>query len=793
MFASVIVDIPSKSVNQVFDYKIPDGMKDIIRVGHRVLVPFGRRTIQGYVMNIKDNADFDPSRIKPIAGTLDIEPVLTEEMIIIAKYLAEYYIDQYISVIETILPAALKANYKKVIRVAEESGPDARGAFINLGLADGAETKYLNSEELAILRPYLKSGEIVEETKISQHTKKKTALAVYSLKDPEPKLGRAKKQIELLERIEMSSEPILVKDLEEEGYSNHLINTLYKKGYIDKVDMEVERDPYSGRVFEYDEPKVLNHEQKSAYDEISASMDKEEPGTYLLHGITGSGKTEVYLQVIQKALDDGRSAIMLVPEIALTPQMVNRFKRRFGDDVAVLHSGLSAGEKYDEWRKIKDDRARVAVGARSSVFAPFDNVGAIIIDEEHESTYKQSDRPMYHAAEVAKFRSRHHGCPLILGSATPSLESYARSEKGVYKRLELTQRAGTKMLSDIDIVDMSAEHRDGNTSIISKPLYDGIRDRIEKGEQVVLLLNRRGYSNFQICQSCGHVPMCPNCDISLTYHKSNSSLLCHYCGYETGVHKECDSCQSEDVTFRGTGTEKVEEILRDTFATDVVRMDNDTTRRKGMHEKLLDHFENDEIPILLGTQMIAKGLDYPMVTLVGVLNADTMLNLPDFRANEKTYQLLTQVSGRAGRHELAGEVIFQTYNPEHYAIELATNNDYRSFYEKEMAFRKLARYSPFYFHVLFTVSSEDIRSCLKSSSHIHETLAENMSEQSIIVGPSPSPIERINKQHRFQILLKYKREPALLKVLSDLDREYHDKYKKEDISLKIDVNPLVIM
>ncbi|WP_020008702.1 primosomal protein N' [Salinicoccus albus] len=793
MFVSVIVDIPSKSVNQVFDYRIPDGMDEIIRVGHRVLVPFGRRTIQGYVMNVKDAADFDPSRIKPIAGTLDIEPVLTEEMIVIAKYLAEYYIDQYISVIETILPAALKANYKKLVRLSESAGADARGAFTGLGLSDGSEIKSLNSEALSVLRPYLKSGEVVEETKISQHTKKKTALAVYSLKITEGHLGRAKKQVELLDRIESSSEPILMSDLKAEGYSNHLVNSLYKKGYIDKMNMEVERDPYSGRIFEYDAPKVLNHEQRTAYDEVSASMDAQSAGTYLLHGITGSGKTEVYLQVIQKALDDGRAAIMLVPEIALTPQMVNRFKRRFGDDVAVLHSGLSAGEKYDEWSKIKEGRARVSVGARSSVFAPFENVGAIIIDEEHEATYKQSDRPMYHAAEVAKFRSRYHGCPLILGSATPSLESYARSEKGVYKRLELTKRAGTEMLPDINIVDMSAEHREGNTSIISKPLYEDIKDRIDKGEQTVLLLNRRGYSNFQICQSCGHVPMCPNCDISLTYHKSNSSLLCHYCGYETGVHKECDSCQSEDVTFRGTGTEKVEEILRDMFATDVVRMDNDTTRRKGTHEKLLDHFENDEIPILLGTQMIAKGLDYPMVTLVGVLNADTMLNLPDFRANEKTFQLLTQVSGRAGRHELAGEVIFQTYNPEHYAIELATNNDYRRFYEKEMAFRKLARYSPFYFHVLFTVSSEDVRSCLESTTHIHAALAENMSEQSIIVGPSPSPIERINRQHRFQILLKYKREPALLGVLSELDREYHEKYKKEDISLKIDVNPLVIM
>ncbi|WP_017548487.1 primosomal protein N' [Salinicoccus carnicancri] len=792
MFASVIVDVPSKSVNQVFDYRIPEGMQGIVKVGHRVLVPFGRRTIQGYVMNMKDTADFDPSRIKPVARTLDIEPVLTEEMIVIAKYLAEYYVDQYISVIETILPAALKANYKKIIRPTADDR-EAAQALSSLGFSKEAETRRLTAEQLNILRPYLKSGALAEETVMTQHTRKKTALGVYSLKVPEPNLGRAKKQAELLERIDMSSEPVLIRDLSAEGYSNAMVNALYKKGLIDKVDVEVERDPYSGRIFEYDRPKVMNEEQQHAYDEITASMDTETADTFLLHGITGSGKTEVYLQVIQKVLEGGQSAIMLVPEIALTPQMVNRFKMRFGDDVAVLHSGLSAGEKYDEWRKIKEGRARVSVGARSSVFAPFEDVGVIIIDEEHETTYKQGDRPMYHAAEVAKFRSRRHRCPLILGTATPSLETYARSEKGVYRRLELTERAGAKVLPEVRVVDMSEEHRTGNTSIISKQLHDAIQDRIEKREQTVLLLNRRGYSNFQICQNCGHVPMCPNCDISLTYHKSNSSLLCHYCGYESAVSRQCDNCSGTDVTFRGTGTEKVEEILRDMFDTDVVRMDNDTTRRKGMHEKLLDQFEKEEIPILLGTQMIAKGLDYPKVTLVGVLNADTMLNLPDFRANEKTFQLLTQVSGRAGRHELSGEVIFQTYNPSHYAIELARHNDYRSFYEKEMAFRRMARYSPFYFHVLFTVSSEEVRKCLDATSHIHKTLAGAMSGQSIIVGPSPSPIERINRQHRFQILLKYKREPALLDILTALDEEYHEKYKKEGVSLKIDVNPLVIM
>src|SRR5699024_10520006 len=432
----------------------------------------------------------------------------------------------------------------------------------------------------------------------------------------------------------------------------------------------------------------------------------------------------------------GENAIMMVPEIALTPQMVNRFKSRFGDDVAVMHSMLSHGERYDEWRKIREGRARISIGARSNVFAPFDNVGCIIIDEEHESTYKQNERPYYHAREVAKWRAEYFNCPLILGSATPSLESYARSEVKVYKRLELTKRPTNQTLPIPEIVSMSKEREAGNTSIISRNLDMKIRDRIEKDEQMILLLNRRGYANFLVCQNCGHVPMCPNCDISLTYHKSNASLMCHYCAYEEPLPHACGVCGEHDLSLRGTGTQQREEVLRDTYNVDIVRMDIDTTRQKGAHEKLLKQFEEESVPILLGTQMIAKGLDFKNVTLVGVLNADTILNLPDFRANERTFQLLTQVSGRAGRGDIKGEVVYQTYNEDHYAIQLAKNNDYREFFLREMEFRKLARYSPYYFHVLFTVSSENIEDVIKASSDVHTEIQNHVSKSSIIIGPS---------------------------------------------------------
>lgn len=793
MYASVIVGVNSKDVNRLFDYKVPAHLSDVIKTGHRVFVPFGPRHVQAYVMKIHDTSDIPPEKVKEIVKVMDVEPVLTDELVTLSKQLANYYIEPYISVIETILPVALKTKSKKVLKLADEASGEARFIYESCKPGTDYETKSLSTKSLADLMPYIKSGDIYEDIQIKQHTSKKTQKGVTSTYLNKTPLERAPKQLEALHAIEDVDGPILLSALKELGYSEAIVRELEKKGYVTKQNMIVERDPYDSRIFEADYEKELTAEQAHAFENINDALENNRSETFLLHGITGSGKTEVYLQLIQTALNNGQDAIMLVPEIALTPQMVNRFKARFGDDVAVLHSALSPGEKYDEWLKIQSGRARVSVGARSSIFAPFKNIGIIIIDEEHETTYKQSERPMYHATEVAKLRGEHNNCPVVLGSATPSLESYARGDKGVYKKFKLTHRPNQQPLPPVEIIDMSDEHKDGNSSILSRALESAIYDRIKKGEQTVLLLNRRGFANFQICQNCGHVPNCQNCDISLTYHKNNNSLLCHYCSYEEQVTRKCQSCSSTDVTFRGTGTQKVEEILRDKFKVDIVRMDVDTTRKKGAHEELLGKFETENVPILLGTQMIAKGLDYPNVTLVGVLNADTMLNLPDFRANERTFQLLTQVAGRAGRHELPGEVIFQTYNPEHYAITLAMDNNYTDFYEKEMQFRKFARYSPYYFHILFTVSAERIQDCLEATTDIHRTLVENVSENSIIIGPSPSPIERIKNKNRFQIILKYKREPSLIDVLNELDKKYTQIYKKTGLSLKIDVDPQYIM
>jgi len=460
---------------------------------------------------------------------------------------------------------------------------------------------------------------------------------------------------------------------------------------------------------------------------------------------------------------------MLVPEISLTPQMVHRFKSRFGEDVAVLHSGLSNNEKYDEWRKIERGEAHVVVGARSSVFAPIENLGIIIIDEEHETSYKQEETPRYHARDVAIWRAQYHDCPVILGSATPSLESRARALKNVYTLLELTERANKKALPEVNVIDMREEMTKGNRSNFSIELQQNIKDRIQKGEQSVLLLNRRGFSSFVMCRDCGFVLECPNCDISQTLHMDTKTMKCHYCGHEEAIPKICPNCESPSIRYYGTGTQKVEKELNELIPeSNIIRMDVDTTKRKGAHEKLLSKFENKEANILLGTQMIAKGLDFPDVTLVGVLNADTSLSLPDFRSAERTFQLLTQVSGRAGRGEMDGNVIVQSFNPEHYAIQYAKKHDYDSFFKKEMHLRHISDYSPYYFLIRIMVSHESEITAAKKMGEIVDSVKPALSKNAIILGPTPRSIARTHNRYHFQTIIKYKDEGSLNERLHEL-------------------------
>lgn len=473
--------------------------------------------------------------------------------------------------------------------------------------------------------------------------------------------------------------------------------------------------------------------------------------------------------------------------------MVERFKSRFGSEVAVLHSALSSGEKYDEWRKIERKEARVVVGARSAVFAPFENLGIIIIDEEHEASYKQEDNPRYHARDVAIWRATKYQCPVVLGSATPSLESFARAKKGVYTLIELPSRVNDRAMPEVSVVDMREELRKENRTEFSTELLEKIKDRIAKKEQTVLMLNRRGYSSFVMCRDCGYVVECPNCDISLTYHQSSNQMKCHYCGHEERVPEKCPSCEGEHIRYFGTGTQKVEESLTKLIPeARVIRMDVDTTRTKGAHEKLLKSFRNHEADILLGTQMIAKGLDFPDITLVGVLNADTMLHLPDFRASERTFQLLTQVSGRAGRHERTGEVIVQSYNPEHYSIEFAKKHDFIGFYNHEMQLRKMGSYPPFYYLTMINVSDENEMKAIRTIQEMAQFLRGKLGPDAVILGPVPSTITRIKNKYRYQCIIKYKIEPNLKKELKTLITHYQ-KDQQKGLTITIDVQPYVLM
>ena len=535
----------------------------------------------------------------------------------------------------------------------------------------------------------------------------------------------------------------------------------------------------------------MNAEQQVAVETILQSVQEQQSQTYLLEGITGSGKTEVYLQVIAEVLNQGKTAIMLVPEISLTPQMVQRFKSRFGEHVAVMHSGLSQGEKYDEWRKIERGEAEVVVGARSAIFAPIENIGVIIVDEEHEASYKQEETPRYHARDLAIWRSEYHHCPVFLGSATPSLESRARAQKNVYQRLRLTQGANqAATLPTIDVVDMRKEVENGNVSSFSMSLQEKLQERLEKNEQSVLLLNRRGYSSFVMCRDCGYVLPCPNCDISLTLHMDSKTMKCHYCGHEERIPYRCPNCGQDKIRYYGTGTQKVEEELQ-TLLPDsrILRMDVDTTRRKGAHEKILRTFGEGQADILLGTQMIAKGLDFPNVTLVGVLNADTALNLPDFRSSERTFQLLTQVSGRAGRAEKPGEVIIQSFNPEHYAIQLAKAQDYEDFYTKEMYIRHRGDYPPYYFTVQITASHPEENEAAKQMFQIATKLKQGLSPQAILLGPTPNAIMRVNNRYFYQVIIKYKQEPMLQPLLKEILTDTQ-RATARGLKLSIDAEPM---
>jgi primosomal protein N' (replication factor Y) (superfamily II helicase) len=804
MIVKVVVDVPTGGTDRLFDYKVPLHLQDIIERGMRVIVPFGPRKVQGFVISVGGGTNLD--KLKEIEEVLDVTPVLTAELIDLGDWLTTSALCFKITAYQAMLPAALKARYKKEVKLKGSSllklPPELREWFKHRETVIWDEFMTSNTKTLVTsIKKAVTAGDLEVIYKVNDKITKKIIKAVEptcydDLGQHLNELGnRSQKQKQVIEFFLKHPHPISITELiEQASASRSTIKSLIEKAILTEQDIEVSRDPYANRVFKKTTPLELTKHQQTVIKPIYDSIYNEQHKTFLVHGVTGSGKTEVYLQSIAKVLDRGKEAIVLVPEISLTPQMVQRFKERFGSLVAVLHSGLSTGEKYDEWRKIHNGQVQVVVGARSAIFAPFKNIGIIIIDEEHEATYKQEENPRYHARDVAIQRAKFYNCPLILGSATPSLETYARAKKDVYQLLEMLERVNDVKLPTVEVVDMREELKAGNRSMFSSALYEKLSDRLSRGEQSVLFLNRRGYSTFVMCRDCGYVAQCPHCDISLTYHQTSRALKCHYCGHQENMPQKCSSCESEHIRFFGSGTQKVEEEIAKVFpGVRVIRMDVDTTRKKGSHERLLTQFGEGKADILLGTQMIAKGLDFPNITLVGVLAADSMLHLPDFRASERTFQLLTQVSGRAGRHKLPGEVVIQTYTPEHYSIDLVRNHDFISFFEKEMGIRKLQSYPPYYFITVIQVSHPEITKVIEITEKITAYVKRSLSEKAIVLGPVASSIPRIKDRYRYQCMIKYKNEPMLVNVLKEVVENYKREMTQGNLQVSIDMNPFVLM
>lgn len=716
MIIGVLVELSNKNIDKIFDYSVPDNLKDKIKVGIRVKVPFGKMELEGFVIEIKNSSDIS---VKDILEVVDDEVILNEELLELGKKIQEDTLSTLISCYQIMLPKALKAKNGMVINKKFDTYYYLNKDIVCYGKLNASQDRIIN---LCMEKEYVLRKELVD--------------------------------------ISLSS-----------------LNTLIKKNILLEKKLEHYRLSYNEKI----EPKKeLTEDQMKVVNEVLLNKGY---CPYLLYGVTGSGKTEVYMELIEDALNRGKTSIVLVPEISLTPQMVLRFQKRFGDNIAAIHSALSDGEKYDEWRRIVKGEAKIVIGARSAIFAPLKNIGMIIIDEEHSDSYKQDDsNPRYSAKDVALIRAKYHDCPLIMGSATPSLEAFARAKKGVFKLLELPNRINGKELPKINIIDMN-EIIKKTKGHFSEELLAAISLRLKKKEQVILLLNRRGYSSFVTCKNCGYTFKCPNCDITLTYHKSSRTLRCHYCGYGTKVYDTCPNCHEKSINDLGVGTERIEEELGKLFPESrILRMDFDTTSRKGMHEKMITAFKNQEYDILLGTQIVSKGLDFDNVTLVGVINADTSLNIPDFRSSETTFSLLAQVAGRAGRSTKEGEVIIQTFNPDHYAIQYTKKHDYLGFYNKEMFIRRELKYPPFYYICYLKISGKDSDYIYGEVNKIKKVL-ENKLENTIILGPSPCTIFKLNNIYRYGIILKYKKEDNLREVLDKIIDHYKDNSK-----LKLDIN-----
>jgi primosomal protein N' (replication factor Y) len=824
-YAKVIVDVPAQAVDRLYTYAVPAHMAVV--AGVRVVVPFGPRTVTAIVRAVE--ADSEVAKVREIREVLDTEPIVSMQMFRLAEWIAREYACTMAVVLSTIVPRALKAIAQERLTVSDQARAwieDPFSVHIDAFTEHEAHTAACIVRTVAVHEPMERSvllahqdvshivqlhawvrrgiaaGWLVASMDTHDRVRVKKETIVVPLHDAaalselaQQTRVRSPKQAAVLDVLAGAADGMPWRKRDIEGAcpaSSSALRALAHKGVVRLDVREVWRDPYDSVHVEASAPPLLTDDQRNAVQTISIAVQRHDPEVFLLHGVTGSGKTEVYLHAIEACMMSGREAILLIPEISLTPQMVRAFKARFGDRVAVLHSHLSPGEKYDEWRKIATRRVCIAIGARSAIFAPFLNVGLIIVDEEHESSYKQEDAPKYNARDVAIKRGELHSAPVVLGSATPSLETYARALRNARTHITMHERINNRCLPPVEVIDMRKELQQGNRSMFSRALKQSLHDTLQKKEQAMLFLNRRGYANFVLCRDCGYVPMCPHCDVTLTDHRVDRQLRCHYCGHHQPTIDVCPHCAGDRVRHFGSGTQQVEEQLRTLFPdVRALRMDVDTTSQKGAHERLLSQFRERKADVLIGTQMIAKGLDFPALTLVGVMSADTALRLPDFRAAEKTFQLLTQVAGRAGRHALEGHVIVQTYAPEHYSIAYAAKHDYDAFARTELAVRADLGYPPYRRIALVTVSGPDVADAMRTSEAFAYALREAIANTPHIalLGPVPSPIPKIKDRYRFQLLVKAPHDTAIAPMLKAVVAAHAEEAHKRDVQMHIDIDP----
>lgn len=810
MFAEIALPI---SLERTFTYVVPEALETRCHIGMRAVVPWRNRTATGYVVELRDTAEVE--RIKPIISLPDEEPIFSEELLALTKWIGEYYCCSWGEALQSAVPSGINARESVTYTLREEAIHAGRftdmqkavvTALFNRGpLTENQLAKETGRKGLKAALQSLIRREVVFEERESARPRVAAqqvdwvALEPDAVPPPEDMVRlqrRAPRQAAIYFDLLHNAPERAVSQLYEKHRANSAaLRALEEKGYIRRFEREVLRDPGFAADAASAIKHELNAEQRAAYDHMTQALKENAFKTFLLRGITGSGKTEVYLQVIERALELGKSAIILVPEISLTPQTVARFKGRFGEAIAVLHSALNPGERYDEWRRAKRGDVRIVVGARSAIFAPVRDLGVVIVDEEHDTSYKQGEAPRYHARDVAVMRANLNKAICILGSATPSIESQHNSERGKFTRLELKTRATAASLPQVELIDMREEAKEtGTQAILSRKLEAAVARRLEAKEQVILMLNRRGFSPFLICPSCGWLAECTDCNVSLTYHTKGGFMLCHYCNTQHPVSQQCPRCDQKTLQMLGHGTQKVEEYVSQTFpSARIQRMDADTTAGKGGHAQILGRFADGEIDILVGTQMIAKGHDYPGVTLVGVINGDTGLGVCDFRAGENTFQLLTQVGGRAGRGDRAGEVFIQTFRPGHYAIQHAARHDYENFYAHEIESRHQVGYPPFRRMATLTIESTDARHAERAAQRVgrwaREAIAQQDFEGMETMGPAPATIYRVQNRYRWHVALLSKKASRINTVARAVRDAFNQATLEGQPKLKIDTDP----